>query len=110
MSYTPVCKLSSLMEGDAAPYNVDGREVILLWAEGGELQAFNGLCPHQNVPLYRGEFNGRYLTCPVHEWVFDGRDGSCVRGEECSLPKIALRVVNGIVEIESRASAASSAA
>lgn len=100
MAYIPLCKLRNLMEGDAAPFNVEGREIMLLWPDGGELQAFDGLCPHQRIPFSRGVFNGRYLTCTAHDWVFDGRSGECRQGEDCTLACYPLRVVDGIVEVE----------
>ena len=100
MSWTPVCKLRNLMEGEAIPFRVDGREIMLTWPEGGELKAFSGLCPHQNIPFYEGRFNGRHLICTAHDWVFDGRNGECVRGEPCTLQEFPLRVSEEMVEIE----------
>jgi toluene monooxygenase system ferredoxin subunit len=34
--------------------------------------------PHADMPLTEATFNGRTVTCPHHNWGFDGADGKCV--------------------------------
>ena len=62
------------MEGELAAFSTDDGEVMLVWPDDGELKAFQGTCPHQDVPLW-STFNGRIVTCQFHNWVFDGRTG-----------------------------------
>jgi toluene monooxygenase system ferredoxin subunit len=101
MAYIDLCREKSLYEGEVASFSVNGREVLVVWPDGGEPHAYDGMCPHQrNVPLVRGNFNGRLLTCPAHEWVFDGRTGEGLRPTGCRLREFALRLENGSYQIE----------
>ena len=100
MAYTALCKLNNLLEGEAVPFRLAGREIMLVWADGGELKAFDGLCPHQRIPFSQGRFNGRQLICTAHDWVFDGRSGECHRGQPCELTSYPLRVTDGLVEVK----------
>lgn len=99
MVYTPLCTLKNLMEGEAVPFRVAGRELMAVWPEGGELKVFDGRCPHQQIPFAQGRFTGRYLVCTAHDWVFDGRNGECRQGAACTLASYPLRVVDGRVEV-----------
>lgn len=101
MAFVEVCNRNRIFEGEVAPYRVAGREILIVWPEGGEPRAFDGMCPHQgNVPLGRGYFNGRNLTCPAHEWIFDGRSGEGLRPTGCRLTRYALRLTASAVEVD----------
>lgn len=100
MAYTTVCKYRNLGEGEMAPFTIDGHEIILVWPDGGELKAFQGVCPHQNGLLSYGGFNGRLLTCTLHNWVFDGRTGEGLSPTGCALEEFPLRVEDGWVQVD----------
>jgi toluene monooxygenase system ferredoxin subunit len=59
-------------------FQVGKKSVLLLWPAGGELKAFRGRCPHADVPLTEATFDGKTITCPHHQWGFDGISGKCV--------------------------------
>jgi toluene monooxygenase system ferredoxin subunit len=100
ISYTPLCKERNLLEGELASFVVDGREILLVWPDGGNLKAYQGTCPHQHVSLQRGEFNGRIIICPVHRWVFDGRTGKGLQPAGCALSEYPLRIEDGVVQVD----------
>ena len=100
MAYTDVCKKSLLFEGERVPCLVDGREIIILWPDGGEPRAYDAACPHEKVWLARGDFNGRILHCPAHGWVFNGRDGSSLQPCGWALKEYPLRIANGMVQVD----------
>lgn len=99
MAYVSLCKHKNLMEGEVASFSLPQGEVMLIWADGGELKAFEGTCPHQDKPIWH-TFNGRILTCQHHNWVFDGRTGKGLSPTGCQLEQYPLRVVDGYVEVE----------
>ena len=99
MAYRTLCRQQSLLEGEMVAFEIQGHEFIVLWPEAGEPRAYGGACPHQGVPLRRGFFNGRTLTCPLHQWVFDGRDG-LGRNAGCRLKSYPLRIREGMVEVD----------
>jgi len=99
MAYTTLCKQKNLLEGEMAGFIVAGKEVLLVWPDGGELKASHGNCPHQQIPLKRGQFNGRIVVCPLHQWVFDGNSGRGLQPQGCSLAEYPLRVEDGMVQV-----------
>ena len=99
MAYRTLCRQQSLQEGEMVAFEIQGHEFIVLWPEADEPRAYAGACPHQGVPLRRGFFNGRTLTCPLHQWVFDGRDG-LGQNAGCRLKSYPLRVRDGMVEVD----------
>ncbi|WP_374483811.1 Rieske 2Fe-2S domain-containing protein, partial [Zoogloea sp.] len=63
MSFTKVCTVDDVWEGEMAPYTVNGHEVLLVCADGGEIKAFQAICPHQDIALSEGKFDGKKLIC-----------------------------------------------
>src|SRR3954469_2951613 len=45
----------------------DGLKLVVANA-GGEFFGFQAICPHQEVPLCEGLFDGSTLTCHMHPW------------------------------------------
>ena len=52
----------------------DGMKLVVANA-GGEFYGFQASCPHQEVPLCEGLFDGSTLTCHMHLWQWDVRTG-----------------------------------
>ena len=75
MAFTKVCKLDDLWEGEMEAFEIDGHEILLVSPEGGEIRAFQGVCPHQDIPLVEGKFDGKVIVCRAHQWIFDGASG-----------------------------------
>jgi toluene monooxygenase system ferredoxin subunit len=100
MTYVNVCKQSLLYEGELVPCMVDGREIIILWPDGGEPRAYDAVCPHEGVSLARGDFNGRILHCIAHGWVFNGRDGKSLQPCGWELIEFPLRIADGMVQVD----------
>jgi toluene monooxygenase system ferredoxin subunit len=101
MAYQTLCKQRYLGEGETVPFQLDGREIIVMWPDGGEPHAYKAVCPHDKQSLVNNsDFNGRILICTVHGWVFDGRNGKGLDPEGCKLDEYPLRVVDGQVEID----------
>lgn len=53
---------------------VDGRRVAIFRTEDG-LHAVSADCPHADGPLQDGLVADGCVTCPLHGWRFDLRDG-----------------------------------
>ena len=78
MAFTSVCPTSAVSEGSMGLFQVGRKSVLLLWPVGGELKAYRGRCPHADMPMTDATFNGKTVTCPIHQWGFDGASGKCV--------------------------------
>lgn len=79
---------------------VDSQLLVLAWPEDGELKAFQGVCPHTNTPLSDAEFDGRVLTCPIHNWTWDLNSGAPMEPQESALAEYPVKVEDGVVYID----------
>lgn len=100
MGYVKACSLDELWEGDMTEVEVGEHLVLLVWPEGGEVQAFQGICPHQDIPLGEGKFDGRVLMCRAHQWTFDAHTGEGVNPSDCKLARYPVKVEDDAVYIE----------
>jgi nitrite reductase (NADH) small subunit len=66
----------------------------------GEIFATQGECGHAYGPLGDGVLNGHTITCPLHEWEWDVRDGSCVSGEDASIKTVAVKIKKNRVMVQ----------
>ena len=83
-------------------FDVGDAEVLLVKV-GGQIQAYDGVCPHQSQSLVEGELEGGVLTCRAHEWQFDVRTGEGVNPRDTCLRRHDVRVTSdGMVEVRLR--------
>ena len=100
MAYVKLCKLDDLWEGEMESFEVAGREVLVVWPEGGEIRAYQAVCPHQDIPLVEGKFDGKVIICRAHQWVFDANNGKGVNPGDCQLARYPIRVEEEDVLVE----------
>lgn len=100
MNWEKACELEDLWEGDMSSFEVAGVEVLFVWPEGGELKAFQGICPHQDFPLVDGKFDGKTVVCKIHNWVFDAKNGKGVNPHDCELAEYPVRIEDGVVYVD----------
>lgn len=92
MAFVKVCKLDDLWEGEMEAFEVNGHEVLLVSPDGGEIRAFQGICPHQDIPLVEGKFDGKVVVCRAHQWVFDGCTGQGINPADCRLAEYPVKI------------------
>jgi toluene monooxygenase system ferredoxin subunit len=101
MAFQTLCKQRYLAEGECVPFRVGAQELLVVWPDGGQPRAFEGVCPHEGQSLVNNsDFNGRILICTVHGWVFDGRNGAGLSPAGCQLAEFPMRIVDGQVEVD----------
>ncbi|MFC1680510.1 Rieske 2Fe-2S domain-containing protein [Pseudomonadota bacterium] len=83
--FQKVCELDDVWEGEMDVFEVGGKEVLIVHAPGGELRAYNPICPHQDHPLVEGELDDCVLTCSAHLWQFNVVSGEGVNPTGVSL-------------------------
>lgn len=66
-------------------FEIDGHEILIVHGDGGYVQAVQGICPHQEIPLVEGTLQGKVLTCRAHLWQFDVIAGEGVNPTGCKL-------------------------
>lgn len=100
MAFERVCSVDEIWEGDMVGFEVGDVDVLLLWPVGGELRAVQGVCPHQEIALAEGTFDGKVLTCRAHLWQFDARTGKGINPTDCELAAYPVKVENDEVWVD----------
>lgn len=78
---------------------VEGQAIGVYEVEG-QLFALDDICPHAEAHLTQGFVDGCEVECPLHNAVFDIRDGKHLRGEPCrDLKVFPVRIVDERVEV-----------
>lgn len=92
MRYRKACTLDDVWEGEMTEVEIGEHVIVLVGLEGGEIRAYQGTCPHQEIPLCEGKFDGRVLTCRAHQWTFDARTGEGINPGDCRLARYPVQV------------------
>src|SRR5205085_10843697 len=87
-----VCKMADVPENALKECEVEGGLKLVVANAGGEFFGFQAMCPHQDVPLCEGLFDGSTLTWHMHLWQWDVRSGSAMGIAEAPLQKYPLSV------------------
>jgi toluene monooxygenase system ferredoxin subunit len=98
--FQKACDHAELIEGKYDVAVVDRTLCLIIWPQGGEPRAFQGMCPHAKEPLADARFDGKNLECHHHDWLFDGVTGKCLKGKPCNLSEYPLKVEDGVVFID----------
>lgn len=73
----PVARSDALEEGQLRGVRLLGEDLVL-WRAGGQVVAWQDLCPHRGTRLSLGKVEDGLLACPYHGWRYDSA-GRCVR-------------------------------
>ena len=85
-----VCRVADVPENELREFEAEGGLKIVVANAGGEFFGFQASCPHQDVPLCEGLFDGSTLTCHMHLWQWDVRTGSPLGLAEAPLQRYPL--------------------
>ena len=94
MSRILVCKAADIPENGMKGYETAGRRVLVAQS-GDRYYAYQGLCPHQDVCLDEGFYDGSVLTCHQHLWQWDITTGAAVGLAEAPLERYDVQVEHG---------------
>ncbi|QHS11106.1 Rieske 2Fe-2S domain-containing protein [Sinimarinibacterium sp. NLF-5-8] len=92
MTFEKACSLDDVWEGEMIEVDVGGHVVLLVGMKGGEVKAFQGMCPHQDIPLCEGKFDGCTLMCKAHQWTFEMATGKGINPGDCRLASYPVRI------------------
>ena len=73
--FVRICTVGDLDEDAPKRFEIDGVPVSVVRTEG-EIFAINDICAHRGGSLSDGEFEAGAVTCPLHGWQFNVKDGS----------------------------------
>jgi len=99
MSYTVAARLDEFPVGQSRIVQHGENFVAVFHTEEGVFAVQND-CPHAWAPLASGSIDGCQVTCPLHGWSFDVRDGSPVDAPpNATLRRYAIDIVDGEVRV-----------
>lgn len=101
MARTFVCKRSDVPENSMKECDAGGGTRVLVANAGGSIVACQHMCPHQDVPLCEGLFDGAVLTCHQHLWQWDIHTGAPIGLAESPLECFRVEVDGDDVYIAS---------
>lgn len=73
--------------------------LALFKTTAGEFFALNDKCPHKQGPLSQGIVHDKFVTCPLHSWVFSLETGEAQGADVGKVETHSVRIVNGRVEL-----------
>jgi toluene monooxygenase system ferredoxin subunit len=92
MSKTFVCPRSRVPANGMVECEAEGGLKLLVANAGDEYYAYQAMCPHQDVPLCEGLYDGSVLTCHQHLWQWDIRTGAAVGLAEAPLEGFPVQI------------------
>lgn len=90
MKRIPICKASEVPEGGMKGFDTALGVRVLVAQANGTLHGWQGMCPHQEVCLDEGFFDGSTLTCHQHLWQWNIETGEPIGEAEMPLERYEL--------------------
>ena len=84
--------------------------IAVFRAEADEVFALDDRCPHRGGPLSQGIVHGKRVTCPLHDWRIELREGVAVAPDRGCVRTYPVRLIDGVIEIDLEATTARLAA
>jgi toluene monooxygenase system ferredoxin subunit len=95
MKRTRICSASEIPPNGMKSYDTAIGVKVLVVNTGDTFYAYQGQCPHQDVCLDEGFFDGSTLTCHQHLWQWDITTGEAVGLAEAPLERYDLQHEDG---------------
>lgn len=92
MTFKKACGADEIWEGELLEVEVDNHVIILLRLGETEFRAYQGVCPHQDIPLVEGNFDGKVIMCRAHQWTFDPKTGQGINPGNCRLAEYPVKL------------------
>ena len=77
----------------------EGGAKVLIVNSGEEYFACQAQCPHEDIPLCEGIFDGTVLTCHQHLWQWDIRTGAPQGVAEKPLERYEVTVEGDVIHV-----------
>ena len=90
-----ICKASDIPSNGMKSYDTLIGVKVLIANAGDAYYGYQGVCPHQDVCLDEGFFDGATLTCHQHLWQWDITTGEPVGLAEAPLERYQIEQLDG---------------
>jgi toluene monooxygenase system ferredoxin subunit len=92
MTRKMICRTAEIPANGLRECEAEGGMKLLVANSGNEYFAVQAMCPHQEVALCEGLFDGSVLTCHQHLWQWDIRTGAPMGLAEAPLERYDVTV------------------
>jgi toluene monooxygenase system ferredoxin subunit len=92
MTRKMICRTAEIPANGLRECEAEGGMKLLVANSGNEYFAVQAMCPHQEVALCEGLFDGSILTCHQHLWQWDIRTGAPMGLAEAPLERYDVTV------------------
>ncbi len=75
MAFVKVATVQEVPPGKSKQAKVGGK-TLAIFNVNGTFHGIDDTCPHRGAPLWEGEIEGQYVTCPWHAATFDVTTGA----------------------------------
>ena len=99
LHWVQVCRLDDIMPLGARVIPAAKGEIAVFRCADDSVFAVRNRCPHKDGPLSEGIVHGHSVTCPLHAWVIDLEKGEAVAPDIGCVPRLPVRVTDGVVWI-----------
>ncbi len=100
MARQRVCATADIPANGMKECVAEGGLKLLVANSGAEYFACQAMCPHQEVALCEGLYDGSVLTCHQHLWQWDIRTGAPLGLAEAPLEFFPVKVDDGALYVE----------
>lgn len=90
MKRIPICSVGDVPANGMKCFDTALGVKVLVANAGGTFHGYQGMCPHQEVCLDEGFFDGSTITCHQHLWQWDVGTGAAIGEAEMPLERFAL--------------------
>lgn len=95
-----ICRKSDVPANGLKECEGEGGIKVLIANSGSEYFAVQAICPHQEVALCEGMYDGAVLTCHQHLWQWDIRTGAPMGIAEAPLERYDIAVDGDAIYID----------
>lgn len=99
MPWLEALSQDALPVGGHARVDLGGQPILLARLDDG-WHAVHDTCLHRGASLSAGPLEGGCITCHLHFWSFDVRDGACTQVPSMRLRVFPVRTEEGKVYVE----------
>lgn len=88
-----ICQVDEVPKDGMKVFDLDATRQVLLLSSNDKVYACHNICPHQEVCLGEGLFDGEVLTCHQHLWQW-----KVETGEPIGLAEEPLEIYDVVIE------------
>jgi toluene monooxygenase system ferredoxin subunit len=97
-----ICHKGEVPANGLKECELEGGMKLLVANSGSEYFAVQAMCPHQEVALCEGMYDGNVLTCNQHLWQWDIRTGAAMGIAEAPLERYDVTVEGDAIYVDAQ--------